>query len=109
MNLLFRMLTLSVLITSVVIGMERPGAMGLLTRTMKDNCLVRTCAKCCTAECCPLATWVVLTEMHLCACIVNPEFNSKCPPRGELLAVVGAGLLGVLGVKNYIEKSSKRN
>lgn len=108
MKIILIKLTLMLAVASTL-SMERPPAMGLV-RKIKDNCVVKVCSNCCTTDCCPQATGVLITEMHLCGCIVNPEFNSKCPAipgTSMLLAGAGAILLGILGVSNY--KSPKRN
>lgn len=109
MKIVFIKIAIVLVIASSALGMDRPHSMGLV-RQIKDNCLVRNCAKCCTTDCCPQATGVLIAEMHLCGCIVNPEFNSKCPATqgtSVLLAGAGALLLSVLGVSNY--KSPRRN
>ena len=110
-HLSIKIVLLSVIMLSDAVGMERPAAMGM-ARALADNCLVRTCSKCCIYECCPLVTIMTLTEAFACTCLLKQDFNYRCAlTQGARLcnASVGAFLLGVIGATIYINKSTKRN
>lgn len=100
------------IISSSLIAMDRPTAMGQPVTAGQNGSLLRTCANCCSSECCPMASIVACAEVYLCGCLITPSMSDRCSAtQGTRIALAGAGaaLLGVLGGTTYIKNVTKKN